>query len=343
MICPNCGREIPDGSLCPCTMQPPPLSNNPAVNVLKTLGSSSMFIGMTVLFSISALLAILSAATVNNNLYDLYYYAYTIGLDMDMIDYIFDAMQSTTVVSAVFAALPAILLAVALWLHFLSSRSTLTGNLSTAGLTICKVLSYLRLIGLCLITVMVLGVGAIVILAVLSGELSPYVADPDEFSLTIIMIVGLVIAFVLFFMVLAITYQCSIIRTINRAKDIAQTGMPDDRVSGYLVGMTYVVAVCSLISGVTAMFSSPMGGASTLCVGVAYILMAQLLTRYRREMNQVLYPPVMPGQPPFMGQAPYGQQPYGAVPQPGPADGFQQPAQPPVQPEQPPQDQPPQP
>ena len=42
MICPKCGRTVPDGAPCPCGA--PVLSSNPAVNLMKTLGSSPKFL-----------------------------------------------------------------------------------------------------------------------------------------------------------------------------------------------------------------------------------------------------------------------------------------------------------
>ncbi len=60
MICPNCGRDIPDGSVCPCTLQSTPLSDNPALNIVKTIGSSPLFLVMTIFLSLSTLFTILS-------------------------------------------------------------------------------------------------------------------------------------------------------------------------------------------------------------------------------------------------------------------------------------------
>ena len=61
MICPKCGREIPDGTVCPCTLERPPLSDNPALNALKTVGSSPLFLALAVLMSLSALLTVFSS------------------------------------------------------------------------------------------------------------------------------------------------------------------------------------------------------------------------------------------------------------------------------------------
>ena len=47
MLCPKCGQYNPEGVACPCGA--PLLSSNPAVNVLKTLGSSGRFLTMAIL------------------------------------------------------------------------------------------------------------------------------------------------------------------------------------------------------------------------------------------------------------------------------------------------------
>ncbi|WP_322173696.1 hypothetical protein [Acutalibacter caecimuris] len=335
MICPNCGREIPDGTICPCTLQPAPLSDNPALNVVKAIGSSPLFLAMAICLSLSTLLVIFSSTGLNDSLYNMYYYAYSMGFDLDTISGVMDMMRSTSVASAVFSSVPAILIAVAMWLHFITCRSRVSGNISTAGLTICKVLCYIRMIALCLISLLVLAVCGLSIALIASNSIDLYKfsfyssADIDELKLTIIIILSLIIAFFMFAMILAITYQASIIRMINRTKTISVTGMADDRVSNYLIGMTYFIAVCSFISGMGALFASPIGGAAAISQGVAYILMAVLLSRFRKQMNHVLFPPVQPIDPtqgyPYQAYVPMPgaqQMPYE---HPSNADGFQQP------------------
>ena len=125
---------------------------------------------------------------------------------------------------------------------------------------------------------------------------------------------------------LAIAYQASIIRMINRTKTVAATGMADDRVSGYLVGMTGFSAACSIISGLFALFTAPLTGAASLAHAAGLILMIVLLRTYGKAMNQVLYPPMQPPMPPMYGtpQQNFAEQQY------APQD-TQQPPQPPVE------------
>ena len=47
MLCPKCGRMLPDGVPCPCGA--PLRSTNPAVNLIKTLGVSAKLLAAAVL------------------------------------------------------------------------------------------------------------------------------------------------------------------------------------------------------------------------------------------------------------------------------------------------------
>ena len=328
MICPNCGREIPDGTVCPCTLEAPaPMySENPALNAIKAIGSSSLFLAMTVLFSVSALLTILSSIGLSDTISSIYYYAYAMGWDMDSILPMLDTMRSTSVFSAILGSIPAILMAVAMWIHFATCKNLQSGNISTAGLTICKVLCYIYMISLCFVAFLIVALCILAIIGVLFGSFtlptpngyrSTY--SDEEAQLAVVIVLGVFALVFGFILALAIGYQASIIRTINRTKQVAQTGVADDRVSGYFIGMNYFVAVCSLISGVIALFSAPISGAASLAHGAAFLLMSSLLRRYRQGMNQVMFPPVQPLQPPM---------PYMYAPVPG--------NQPPVPPQEPP-------
>lgn len=351
MICPNCGREIPDGTVCPCMLEgqsmQPALSDNPAVNVLKTVGSSPMSLALAILFSLSALLSILSTAATSDTLSSMLYYFSSIGVDTTMLYQMMDSVRSTSVIQAILGSIPAILTAVAAWIHYCTCRSTASGNISTAGLTIYKVLRYISMIALCLVAL--LGVSAVVLLIFVfisepgfaSFALTPYTGmNAQDVQLTLIVALATFGAFFLFFMVLSITYQASIIRTINRAKMVSQSGMADDRVSGYFIGMNYVLAAFALLSGLFSIMFSPLGGIASLVEAAALILISLLLHKYRTEMNAVRFPPVQPmgpdgmfpGYPAAPVQAPPVQQPPqeaqpAAPPAPQPGDGFQQPPQ----------------
>lgn len=359
MICPKCGRDIPEGTVCPCSFEAPgpipgavPLSTNPAVNVIKRLGSSGLFLAIAILFSVSALFTILSSAAMGDVMMNLYYYGYSMGLDVETLGSLIDAMYSTSIPRAILGSIPTILLAVAMWIHYGTCRSTKSGNISTAGLTICKVLRYISMIGMCLATVMLVIVGVILVLFFVSGGVDSMSSSlyggsssfygsssVEEVALGILMVLGIFILFFSFFMVLAITYQASIIRMINRTKISAQTGTPDNRVSGYLIAMNCIVAGLNILTSLFVLFTSPVSAVATLANAVGLILTSVLLSRYRKEMDAVIYPPAVPVIPVVPVQPMYGQPPMPGAQQvqqaPQYPDGS--PAEPPAPPQEPPE------
>lgn len=350
MICPKCGREIPDGTVCPCSLTRPPLSNNPALNALKTVGSSPAFLIMAILFSLSALLNILASTQLGDTLSNFYMIFYQMGVDPYQVQQMMDAMRSTSVVSAVVGSIPAILMAVAMWIHFGTCSSRQNGNITTAGLTICKVLLYISMIGVILTGVLVVGCVLIFVIAIIAtgasmgeifgsgyygfaqGSLRPMTYVPSggssgeeaAIALIVILIVALLIVVLAF--VLGIAYNASFIRMINRTKTVALTGVANDKVSGFLVGMTGFTAVMNILGGLIALFTAPLSGLASIVLGVAYILVVVLLRTYGREMNKVLYPPVRPASPVYGGYQAPGQQYAPQQPQ-----QYTAPAQAPVQ------------
>lgn len=367
MICPKCGREIPDGTVCPCSLERPALSNNPALNALKTVGSSPLFLAMTILFSLSALLNIFASMKLGDTMSNLYVYFYRLGMDAYQIQQLMDSMSSTSVVSAVLGSIPAILTAVAMWIHFGTCSNRQNGNISTAGLTICKVLFYISMISLIICGVLIVGgVALVVIMFIATGEsvgdafgsgfgygfaqssLRPLTYSPgysdEEAVIAVIVVLIVVLLAAALALALAIAYNASFIRMINRTKNVALTGIANDKVSGFLTVMTGLTAAVDILGGLFGLFTSPVSGISSIVLGVAYILMTVLLRNYGREMNRVLYPAVQPAVPMYGGYQAPGQQ-Y-APPQP---QQYAAPAQnvPPQNIPQPPQDaqdqQPPQP
>ncbi len=110
MICPKCGRTVPDGAPCPCGA--PVLSSNPAVNLMKTLGSSPKFLTAAILCSVTVLFNLLASFGASDVISTLYYYGANYGFDPDVFYPMMSALEGSTVVSAVIGAIPSILLAV---------------------------------------------------------------------------------------------------------------------------------------------------------------------------------------------------------------------------------------
>ena len=296
MICPKCGRTIPDGTQCPCGA--PVLSSNPAVNVIKTVGSSPKFLVATILYSAAIVLSILSTFSLTSIFNDAYYYAANFGtVDPEVFYPMMPMIESSSVASGIIASIPAILTAVGMWLFFISCRDTQSGNVSTAGLTICKVLAYIGLVAICLVGALIVILMIVLIVAIGAvGNNSYYYTDASAIAAAQMVFV--------FFIVLAagvvalyIAFEVCVIKVINRVKASALVGTADNRIPRFLTGYMMVIGIVSGLGGLFSLITIPVAGLASLASAAAMIVMALVLGEYRSRMTMLLFPPVQPVYP----------------------------------------------
>lgn len=298
MICPKCGREIPYGTVCSCSANTP-LSSNPAVNVLKTIGSSPLFLTAAVLYSVATLISVFTSIMGNSGISDYLLYAlYNADIDYSVLYPMVSALNGASVGMTLLFSVPTILIAVGMWLFFATCRDRRTGNISTTGLTICKVISIIFLVCFCILAALILF--ALIMVLVGGNAYFSYSYDLYGYGYDSGYAAGVTAGVVFVFLlclavlVLCILYYVSVIRTIGRIKACASTGMPENRISRFLTAMLYIVGVCSGISGLISLFSAPMSGLSTLASALCSILIAVCLGRQRQQMTILMYPPIQP-------------------------------------------------
>ena len=299
MICPKCGSTVPDGMPCPCGA--PMLSSNPAVNLIKTLGSSTKFLAAAILYSVVALLAILSAFSVNAMAEQFFHFTVNFNLGFDT-----GAWEAPAVVGAIFSSILTILIAVGMWLFYSACRNRETGNVSTVGLTFCKVIVIISLVSVCLaIAFMLLIVGVLLfVLAFQAGEYFYYGGYEDAGVMMVVQVVmGVLAAVLVATLVLFIFFYVSIVKVINRIKASAVNGVPDNRIPGFLTGFLMFLGVINALNGVLFLIISPLAGIASLAGAACCILMSLLLKEYRKKMTALMFPPV---QPVYGNMPPYG-------------------------------------
>lgn len=106
------------------------------------------------------------------------------------------------------------------------------------------------------------------------------------------------------------------------------TGVPDSRISMFLIVMLWIVAIIGALNSLSFLFISPLVGVSALVGAAGQILLALCLKKYRDEMAKL-----MPVSSPYGTQGyqqPYVQQPVYGQPQ-QQAQPYQQPYQAPYQ------------
>ncbi len=293
MICPNCGRPIPDGQPCPYCGVQPAYSSNPAVNVLKRVGASGVFLAAVICFTLGTVLNVFASGEANNTMDALLQTLVRTGaVDPELYYQMMGAMSTSTIVGAVIGAAPGILIVVALWITCISCRNRTTGNVSTAGLTICKVLTVIKLVMLIIVAALLV---ILMILAFAAGGMAYAEADDVAFYMGFMVGFFLVLAVTL---ALAICFSVSTLRTINRIRGTALTGMPDNRISRFLTVMLILSAACSILLGIWSVGDTPVATLAMLCTSVGEILIAMALNRYRREMTALMMPaPMADGYP----------------------------------------------
>lgn len=286
MICPKCGREIPDGTVCPCSAGAPALSSNPAVNIVKTMGSSSLLLVAVILFTASTVLNLVVSLMGGGSSGSTYF-----NFDLSPSNFSF----SYSIGVELFALLPMI----GLWLHYATCRSAQTGNISTAGLTLCKVYRILYLVFFCLAIVIFLVAGVLAIVnpnAIIDLLLSLYMLLGLNGDLpTFFVVFGVMLITVAVIAApLVICYEVGMIRLINRTKAVATTGIPNNKMSTFILSMNWLAVVSVALAGLGSLVTSPLTGVSALVGGAALALFTISMTRYRKAMTLLMYPPIQP-------------------------------------------------
>lgn len=260
MICPKCGRNNPDGMACPCGA--PLLSSNPAVNLLKSLGSSPLFLAAAILATAAPVLFILALVTSGGQYVSgLISFRYTINGQ----EFVYPSAGNdfgAVVLGSLLFALPVLLAALGMWLFYGSSRNRHTGNVSTAGLTICKVIAIAAVV-LCIVAAALYAI-LLLLLMIFSNAFSEWIYYNSGEYVPAGLFVGLALVALVFFvglMLLPIFFYFGVIKALNRMKRTARTGEPNDKVSYYVMVFLFILAVFGAPGAPGAALRAPSGTA----------------------------------------------------------------------------------
>lgn len=290
MQCPKCGREIPDGTVCPCSYAPQMLSSNPAVNAIKISGSSSLFLAAAILYSLAVLLTTFSSLAGQSDTDTALYFLNLLDMGLEFspsIAYQLAAASSdsTYIFTALTSSTMSIFVAVGMWLHYAACRNVRTGNISTAGLTINKVIAVIELV---CVSIAMAGVALFTVLSI--GTVGRTYREGADATMGIAFLFLICLAL----LVLVVCYLAGLVRLINRLKASATYGTPDHRISRFVTAMLWISGIFSAFVGLVSLFVSPLGGLSSLASAACTILVAVLLGRLRRQMTVLMYPPAQP-------------------------------------------------
>lgn len=300
MFCPKCGKPCAkgmrfcqycgaplEGMLSPgtakapsCNLAPIPVEENPVVHAIRQMARSPLYlvgaIGYTCMI-LFALLASLGGGALGGLTQYLSLLS-RLGGGSYELDYLLGefysfmpVLQGGSFATTVLAQLPAILVAVGIWMTFATTMDRSGAPLKTTGLTMIRVVEIVVMVCQCVLLVAVEGIVILVMSA-----LGRY----DDSVVPLCVVLMLVCAIL---MGISILYYAKLVQTIGTMISSIRYGEPSARVSVYVAVLTIIgggVSVLSLLQ-----FGNVFSTLSSLSTAVAEIGYGIFLVQYRDQMR----------------------------------------------------------
>lgn len=229
------------------------LGQSPAIQMLRKIATSPMF-----------LIAIL--LTTVCTLFSCYVYVRNLDYYFDVLDYYKRYAAESQVVSNIVSTILSFLLALgtllALWSIYASAASKHSDRMRTGGLTFFKVLYVIALVIVSLGLLLVL---VLLIMLIASKKYSEFFQSAVNQLNNLLLNAGyefpsistdlrtflyVFLGVILFAMIMLALYCAKIVKSLNTAKRVIQTGAPDDRVSVFVGVITILGAAGSVYTAI---------------------------------------------------------------------------------------------
>lgn len=227
------------------------LGQSPAIQALRKVATSPAFLLALLLYTVGFL-------------FSTYINIKNLGIYFDYLDYYKRSSLQGQIIGNIVGTFLSILLSVAtvtaLWSIFASAANKTKERMSTGGLTYFKVIYIIGLVFACIallafvvLLVVVATKDSNSFLRILYKEIDSALGNagydlPTYGNLRTFLCILVGIA--LLIMVFTVIYFVKIIKSINTAKRVIQTGVPDDRVSVFVGVITIIIAVFGVINGI---------------------------------------------------------------------------------------------
>lgn len=266
----------------------PNASQNPVFGILKTLGSSPLFIVCASLFTLSLLLSFWYAVGGQNQLINsIYRIADQLGVSYYLWSY-FEQIRFAINGYAVVALIPSILVAVGLWLTFASAHNKYQPSVKTAGLTMIKVINCINLVWSCIVLAAVEIIGIVALVGTVAASNNSYDSYYGYYSYSNSYIIGFIVGFMIGFAAVfafEIVFLAKINKTINSMKNAAVNGNVKSLASSYVAVILIISAVFSLIGAVATLYA-PIAALQAVVACAMNICFAVLIFSYNGKMRQ---------------------------------------------------------
>ena len=271
------------------------IGKSPASQLLRRLGSSGAFLTAVILSTVTFLISLLSGiASIAQIVQVLPYFS---GTDTEVA---LNGSLASVVIGLFSSALSLLLL----WLIVGAASNRRSPRMGTGALTTIKVFHIIGLVGLCIALTFTVIFGLIAVLSDTGGELSYELANylngllhqyGVQFALPqfsdglffCVLFGGLALA-----LIFGIIFFAKVLKTINTARRVVQTGRPDDRVSPFLailiiLGAAFRIfgAISQLLGG--ASVAGLLSGVSSLTSAAASICFAVVIFKFRSGMRRL--------------------------------------------------------
>lgn len=256
----------------------------------KAASLASPFAIRNALTSPAALVALIALTTTMVlkllGLFDIHYvtYDFMYGMDIDFYD-----IYAISIVFSLLSAAPSVLIVIGSWMTY---ASAIAGQSKTTGLTMVRVALIILLVLMCVI----LGLCEIVLLVAVSmfsfGSPQYYFSSYGSSMNTAAVMQGVfVFAFIAIAaaLVLIIIYYVKAYKMTGVMRNTLATGIPSDRISGFVAVMQFILGGCTALSTLSALHD---GGILTIlggiCSATAAISFGVFLFGYRSKMRALM-------------------------------------------------------
>lgn len=304
VFCKKCGNRLngADSSQSPNPASTPvyatqpqrvkaPYSSNPVLNQVKTVAASPLALVAIIAFSAQILVEIFKALTFRNALIPaLYRILNMFGGDVpyemySFVDKIAGIGGAPFAFATILGLIPSILICVGLWMTYASATNRTYIGMKTSGLTMIKVMNIIQIVcsSIWLLVSEIIIIVAAIGVNNLANSYSGYYYETSYSGASTVIFVMLAIVVGAIF-ALQIIYNAKIVSSINAAKYTVNTGVPTDKISGFVAVWSFISAFGLLFTIVTNFLGSVLGMTSLICFAI-------LIYKYKGSMRGLMYAP----------------------------------------------------
>ena len=272
MFCNKCGKSLPDSArFCdgcgnavsapayqPASPIRPPVHytlaptvldvDTPSVSALKNLAKSPLVLFLALALTGSLVIGLMNALGAISSYMEVLRTIFRELGETELLNMI-SSLESGFTTSAVMSyVLPAVF-ALGVWITFVAGFKK--KGMTTAGLTMMKVVNIINMVMFCIVAAVISLVMGLVLLGLNNAE--ELIAEGAGSIEVISTIVGVAFVVLLAYFAMMIVFYARVIGTINAAKEVAVTGKTRKKASVYAAVLCFVSAASSISSGLSAL------------------------------------------------------------------------------------------